>query len=172
MEVTKKNIEQYIARFLDGETTNAEEQAIYRFFRMEEVPEHLRAYAPMFAWYEGGMQGEPQPVSASVPAKRKPLFARIPMAVWSAGIAAMLVVTLGLGLLLSSDSGEALPEGWECYEGSYIIVNGKRITDLKQIMPFILEEERQTEQTRLLAEKRIREVEEAEERIRELENIN
>ena len=32
MELTNKNIEEYINRFLDGETTNAEEQAIYRFF--------------------------------------------------------------------------------------------------------------------------------------------
>ena len=28
MELTNKNIEEYINRFLDGETTNAEEQAM------------------------------------------------------------------------------------------------------------------------------------------------
>ena len=55
MELTNKNIEEYINRFLDGETTNAEEQAIYRFFRTGKVPAHLKEYAPMFAWYEGGM---------------------------------------------------------------------------------------------------------------------
>ena len=32
MELDKRNIEEYINRFLEGETTNAEEQAIYRFF--------------------------------------------------------------------------------------------------------------------------------------------
>jgi len=42
MEVTKNNIEEYIHRFMEGETTNAEEQAIYRYFRTEEVPEHLK----------------------------------------------------------------------------------------------------------------------------------
>lgn len=31
MELNKRNIEDYINRFLEGETTNAEEQAIYRF---------------------------------------------------------------------------------------------------------------------------------------------
>ena len=61
MELTNKNIEEYINRFLDGETTNAEEQAIYRFFCTGNVPAHLKEYAPMFAWYEGGMQGEPKP---------------------------------------------------------------------------------------------------------------
>ena len=59
MELDKRNIEEYINRFLEGETTNAEEQAIYRFFHTGDVPSHLMGYAPMFAWYEGGMQGEP-----------------------------------------------------------------------------------------------------------------
>ena len=57
MELDKRNIEEYINRFLEGETTNAEEQAIYRFFHTGDVPSHLMGYAPMFAWYEGGMQG-------------------------------------------------------------------------------------------------------------------
>ena len=61
MELDKRNIEEYINRFLEGETTNAEEQAIYRFFHTGDVPSHLMGYAPMFAWYEGGMQGEPKP---------------------------------------------------------------------------------------------------------------
>ena len=38
MKLTPKNIEEYIDRFLEGETTNEEERAIYRFFREEEVP--------------------------------------------------------------------------------------------------------------------------------------
>ena len=36
MELDKRNIEEYINRFLEGETTNAEEQAIYRFFHTGE----------------------------------------------------------------------------------------------------------------------------------------
>ena len=37
MELDKRNIEEYINRFLEGETTNAEEQAIYRFFHTGDV---------------------------------------------------------------------------------------------------------------------------------------
>ncbi len=40
MELDKRNIEEYINRFLEGETTNAEEQAIYRFFHTGDVPSH------------------------------------------------------------------------------------------------------------------------------------
>ena len=42
MEITNKNIEEYIRRFMEGETTNAEEQAILRMkhidgFEVEEI---------------------------------------------------------------------------------------------------------------------------------------
>lgn len=181
MELNKKNIEDYIDRFLEGETTNAEEQAIYRFFRTSEVPPHLKEYAPMFAWYEGGMQGGPepklveetecglQPASAS---DKKPFRLRIPVAAWSAGIAAMMVVALGLGLLFYS--GNDLPvhsEDWSCYEGSYIEVGGKRITDIKQILPLILEEQAAAEQKEKLAEQRLREMEKKEKRVKEKETL-
>lgn len=104
MELDKRNIEEYINRFLEGETTNAEEQAIYRFFHTGDVPSHLMGYAPMFAWYEGGMQGEPKPqaMEDTKVEKRKTFSLRIPVTAWSAGIAAMVVVTLGLGLLVFS----------------------------------------------------------------------
>ena len=95
MEVTKNNIEEYIRRFMEGETTNAEEQAIYRFFRTEEVPEHLKPYTEMFAWYEEGMPEE----ELSKP-KTQPLWKRIPLEIWSTGIAAMLVIGIGLGILV------------------------------------------------------------------------
>ena len=128
MELTNKNIEEYINRFLDGETTNAEEQAIYRFFCTGNVPAHLKEYAPMFAWYEGGMQGEPKPqaMEDTKVEKRKTFSLRIPVTAWSAGIAAMVVVTLGLGLLVFSGQNLAKNHKWSCYEGSYIEVNGKR----------------------------------------------
>lgn len=98
MELDKRNIEEYINRFLEGETTNAEEQAIYRFFHTGDVPSHLMGYAPMFAWYEGGMQGEPgmsQPdgqeeVAGGKRSEKIPVvgkegfYQRIPVAVWSA----------------------------------------------------------------------------------------
>ena len=63
MVLTNKNIEEYIHRFMEGETTNAEEQAVYRFFRSGDVPEHLKVYAPMFAWYEEGMPEEKKEIS-------------------------------------------------------------------------------------------------------------
>lgn len=174
MELNKQNIESYIHRFLEGETTNAEEQALYRFFRKGDVPAHLQDYAPMFAWYEAGMPEErlapATQLSAPVPEKKKRFRLHMPVTAWSAGIAAMVVITLGLGLLFYADDEKPrYPEGISCYEGSYIEVGGKRITDIKQIMPLLLEEQAAAERKEKLAEQRICEIEKREKYVREKE---
>lgn len=165
MEVTKNNIEEYIHRFMEGETTNAEEQAIYRFFRTEEVPEHLKPYTEMFAWYEEGMPEE----ELSKP-KTQPLWKRIPLEIWSTGIAAMLVVGIGLGIVLSF--GDNQHEDWSCYEGSYVEVDGKRITDIETILPIILETLKGAEEIEQRTEARLTRIRSIEEYTREKENIN
>lgn len=151
MELNEKNIEQYIGRFMAGETTNEEEAAIYRYFRTAaRLPERLRGYAPMFAWYEAGMPGEPEDFPAGraeAVSLRKRGPSRFLPAAWTAGVAAMLVIALGLGALYyagrQADSGPMTE--WECYEGSYVMVNGRRIADLRQIMPFLLAEQEAVE---------------------------
>ena len=165
MEVTKNNIEEYIRRFMEGETTNAEEQAIYRFFRTEEVPEHLKPYTEMFTWYEEGMPEE----ELSKP-KAQPLWKRIPLEIWSTGIAAMLVIGIGLGIVLSF--GDNQHEDWSCYEGSYVEVDGKRITDIETILPIILETLKGAEEIELRTEARLTRIRSIEEYTREKENIN
>ena len=152
MEITNRNIEEYIHRFMEGETTNAEEQAIYRFFHTEKVPEHLKSYTDMFAWYEEGMPEE-----------------KIPMELWRTGIAAMLVIGIGLGIILSF--GDSSNEEWSCYDGSYVEVNGKRITDVKKIMPIILETLAEAEAIEKSIEERLAEIQRTEEEITEREEI-
>ena len=110
MDLTNKNIEEYIHRFMEGETTNAEEQAIYRFFRSGDVPEHLKVYAPMFAWYEEGMPEEKKEIPITT--KTKTFWKRIPLGVWSMGIAAMLVIGIGLGILSGLDND--MDDEWSC----------------------------------------------------------
>ena len=164
MEITNKNIEEYIQRFMEGETTNAEEQAIYRFFHTNEVPEHLKPYTDMFAWYEEGMPEEKLPKP-----KTRPLWVRIPLELWSMGIAAMLVIGIGLGIVLSF--GNSTNEEWSCYEGSYVEVNGKRITDVETIMPIILKTLTEAEAIEKGIEERLAEIQRIEEEIAEREEI-
>lgn len=163
MELTHKNIEEYIRRFMEGETTNDEEQAIYRFFRTGHVPGHLKPYAPMFAWYEEGMPEE------APKAKKKSPWRSIPLEIWSMGIAAMLVIAVGLGAVLSFDDGQN--EEWACYEGSYVEVNGKRITDVEKIMPIILETLAEADELDKQVEERLAEIRRAEKEIVEKEKL-
>ena len=166
MDLTNKNIEEYIHRFMEGETTNAEEQAIYRFFRSGDVPEHLKVYAPMFAWYEEGMPEEKKEMP--IETKTKTFWKRIPLGVWSMGIAAMLVVGIGLGILSGLDKD--MDDEWSCYEGSYVMINGKRITDEKKIMPIILETLSEAERMEKQMEERWEAIRLSEEKIKETEN--
>ena len=164
MEITNKNIEEYIQRFMEGETTNDEEQAVYRFFHTEEVPEHLRLYTDMFIWYEEGMPEEKLPKP-----KTRPLWVRIPLELWSMGIAAMLVIGIGLGILLSFN--ESTSEEWACYEGSYVAVKGKRITDVEKIMPIILETLAEAEAIEKGIEERLADIKRTEKEIAEKEEL-
>ena len=166
MELTKNNIEEYIHRFMEGETTLAEEQAIYRFFRSGDVPEHLKVYAPMFAWYEEGMPEEKKEMP--IETKTKTFWKRIPLGVWSMGIAAMLVIGIGLGILSGLDND--MDDEWSCYEGSYVMINGKRITDEKKIMPIILETLSEAERMEKQMEERWEAIRLSEEKIKETEN--
>ena len=70
---------------------------------------------------------------------KESFYQRIPIAVWSAGIAAMMVIALGLGFIFYSENQADGSGEWSCYEGSYVEVGGKRISDVKQIMPCIIE---------------------------------
>lgn len=166
MELTNKNIEEYILRFMEGETTNAEEQAIYRFFRSGDIPEHLQAYAPMFAWYEEGMPEETEKIL--VKPKKKSFWKSIPLGIWSMGVAAMLVIGIGLGILSALESD--MNEEWACYEGSYVEINGKRITDVKKIMPIIHETLAEAERKEKEIEERWEAIRLSEEKIMEAES--
>lgn len=162
MELTSKNIEEYIRRFMDGETTNDEEQAIYRFFRNQRVPAHLKSYQAMFAWYETGMPEDTKPKPHAVERHfRLPTIIR-------AGIAAMLVLLVGWAWMSQTDSEQE----FVCYEGSYVKVNGKCITDIEQIMPVILEVLDKTEKRERRLEERLAEIKRMEEYAAEKQRIN
>lgn len=71
-------IEELLERYFEGETSAAEEKQIRAFFASGEVPEHLAAYAPLFAYFDeeierdaeaqvGEPDSGPESVSGSVP---------------------------------------------------------------------------------------------------------
>ena len=116
----KEEIQQLIERFLEGETTNAEEQVLYDYFNGDDVADSLKSYREMFRWYAAGMPER----EASLP---KRTYAK-----WLA-IAASILLLIGIGF--GYRYYQEQQELYAIYEGSYIIRDGKKITDIKQILP-------------------------------------
>ena len=66
---------------------------------------------------------------------------------------------------------ENMPEEWACYEGSYMEVNGKRITDVELIMPAILETLSKAEHIERMTKKRLEMIRLSEEEIQAKEKL-
>lgn len=131
-DIDNNNIGRYIERFLAGETTVGEEQAIYDYFRRPDVPAEYEQYREMFAWYGSLSTGERQPEPIRLPRWRW----------WQwTGVAATVALLLTAGFVFRSQT-EALPDEYMAYEGSYIIRDGKKITDLRVVVPEIMRSER------------------------------
>lgn len=132
--ITEDNLQHYIDKFLEGNTDNAEEQAIYAYFRTHGIPEKLLPYRDMFAYFEAGMPENVLPETL----QHKPH-------IFKAGIQKhyrlLAAVAACLALLPGSISWKYYQEQKRfanTYEGSYMIVNGQRITDLNKLRPGIL----------------------------------
>ena len=123
MTIDKHNVKEWIERFLNGQTSNIEEQALYRFFATDDIPHNLQKYKAMFDWYAGGMKGEL--LKAKQKRHLRPLMIR-----WMTAASILLASGIGLGIYQYQQKEE-----YDCYEGSYIIRNGEKISDIKQILP-------------------------------------
>lgn len=143
--IDNSDIRRTIDRFLAGETSLGEERALYDFFRRSDLPVGLAAYREMFQWYaslaeagkeEAKVSAEaapaPRPVSGSGSKAR--LLRMRPMQWISAAAVIALLFTIGFVLRTPSTS---VPEEYLSYEGSYIIRDGKKITDLSVVVPEI-----------------------------------
>lgn len=121
----EKKMRQLVARFLKGETSNADEQRLYDYFSRDEVAESLKEYQEMFRWYAG------------LGGKRRTRL--MPIRKWVVAAASLLLLfTIGYGVWEYKNQADE----YALYEGSYIIRDGKKITDLRIILPELKETER------------------------------
>lgn len=148
-KITPANCNDFIERFMAGETSLAEEEALYRVFRTHRhlAPE-LEAYREMMGWY------------ASLSPARSVRWPRLLHIIHWAGIAALFAIVFTAALILPANTGNAsiLPEDYARYEGSYIVSNGDTIRDLSIVVPEIRRAEEELD-------RRIEEMEKAERRM-------
>ena len=117
-EMEKERIKQIIERYLNGETTNKEERVLRDFFSRNhaEVPPEWMVYRAMF----GYVARERNRIAAPVPARR--VAVRVKRAVLWAAVAAAVAVFAVLMLRVPSQNV------------NYAFIDGKRITDQRQVM--------------------------------------
>ena len=85
-------IRRLVERFFDGDTSPAQEQAIYDYYATHQgLPDDLERYRPMFGWYS----------AMSSPVRRRRPWPRF------AGIAAALAVLVVVGVVLVRSGSSA-----------------------------------------------------------------
>ena len=128
---TREEIVILVEKFLDGKTTNQEEQMLYDWFSANDVSEEWQPLKEMFAWYADGMPEEQIELSEELQPQKRGVALRRPRRVirWisvGVGIAAMVAVVL-IATLRPRQSE------FNIYEGSYIVEAGVRNDDIASI---------------------------------------
>ena len=111
-----QHIDELMERFFNGETSNEEEQELYHFFAREDLPERLKAYRPMFGFFEKGIAAEEQ--KAANPTVKTSFFRNK----WF--YSAMAVAAALLFVLFLNKGSFSHDDDFNPYEGSHIIRNG------------------------------------------------
>ncbi|MCM1076233.1 MAG: hypothetical protein NC411_02590 [Bacteroides sp.] len=144
--IDNSNIHTIINRFLDGETTLDEEKALYAFFKRPDLPPEAAPYREMFQWYASIASANATDVcktdnEADRQSRNRLSALRVlPLRPWQwAGVAAMLALLLTIGITMRRPY---VPEEYLSYEGSYIVRDGKKITDLNIVVPEIMRTEK------------------------------
>ena len=130
MKQDYRRIEELIESFFEGQTSNEDERELYAFFSGENVPEHLLPYCPVFEYFETGIKEE-EHNNQIINLKNIKSTLNKKITIW-AGIAASLLLLISFGIHHFVQEKE-----FNSYEGSYIIRNGIKITDLKIVVPEI-----------------------------------
>lgn len=128
---TREEIAILVDKFLDGKTTNQEEQMLYDWFSANDVSEEWQPLKEMFAWYADGMPEEQIELSEELqPQKRGVSLHRSRRVIrWiSVGVSIAAMVAVVLIATLRPRQSE-----FNIYEGSYIVEAGVRNDDIASI---------------------------------------
>lgn len=132
--IQDKEYNKLISKFFKGTTTLEEEQRIYAFFKTGNVPDELEQYREMFTDFgtlatDCGIINTKNRNSGQQPCRtlRK-------MWLTVAGMAASIMIIIGSAAIYENMLQR---KAEQIYAGSYVIINGQRINDIRQIKPQI-----------------------------------
>ncbi|MCM1137303.1 MAG: hypothetical protein NC221_04385 [Duncaniella sp.] len=144
--IDNNNYSFWVDKFLNGETTCREEKELYAYFSQPVLPKDAEPYREMFGWYSS-LQATSQATTsanADIPTESKDETSRVRilhLRPWQwISVAATVAILLTVGFIFQP-SREYVSEEYMAYQGSYIIRDGKKITDLNIVVPEILRTE-------------------------------
>lgn len=111
------NIEELLNKYFEGETTCEEERELRCFFTQEIIPEHLKEYAPLFAFFE--KENKQAKIAHTDYTSRKVTLRRRIIYCMS-GIAAGVLLLLGIA---------GIHRHFNTMPDNYVIIDGKCYTD-------------------------------------------
>lgn len=117
-------IEALVEKFLDGRTTNAEEQELYAWFATADVPDEWTDLKAMFAWYSEGM-----PETTSLVESAPKPKSRFSLSLRRGVMAISTVVAVAIVAVLMWPSSHKV----NIYDGSYIIESGDYCDNIEYI---------------------------------------
>ena len=148
MELTEQNqirhIEELLERFFDGSTSNEEERELTMFFSGDTVPEQLVSYNSLFAYFKTDLEQDLLRIDSE--ATESYIIESIPeissrqrfsgkggflRQLLTGSAAALFLCFICITAYNIIDRNNDV----DPFEGSFIIRNGVKITDLNQIRP-------------------------------------
>lgn len=141
-----------VALFLDGATTPAQEKVIYSYFASHADAGELERYRPMFEWYASLPCAEPE----RKPSRSRRMSARLAAA--AAVVAAVVATAFVWFTPAERGHDESL---YAVYQGSYMVRDGKRITDISAIYSQIVSAEATADSLWMLTDPEYGEIDEA-----------
>ena len=133
--IDDNNIKIWLNRFFDGETTCEEERELFSYFLQKNILLEVEQYREMMLWYDAGLQVSQKNAIEENNVKNRWFMSQY----ISIAASIVIVLTVGFSYIKQNLHNKEL---YEIYEGSYIIENGVRNTDLSEILPILQENER------------------------------
>lgn len=156
--IDDNNIKRWLNRFFDGETTCEEERELFSYFRQKNILLEVEQYREMMLWYDAGLQVSQKNAIEENNVKNRWFMSQY----ISIAASIVIVLTVGFSYIKQNLHNKEL---YEIYEGSYIIENGVRNTDLSEILPILQESERFIENNKnIILDQALEGVEDATER--------
>lgn len=119
-------IEELLDKYFEGNTSTAEEKELRTFFSSGNIPPHLSAYKPMFAYFDEEIATAEATKSAPVRRDKRIVLYLL------SGVAAAILLVLGVKGVYTSY------ETRHCAE-NYVVINGRCYTDIHKVRDMALE---------------------------------